>query len=253
LLTSTTDADGASWKYRYDDSGNLTAEIDPLGNTTAYANDERGLPSVITDAHGGRKQLQWDRRGLLVQYTDCSGKTTRYVYDKRGYPQQETDALGQTTTLAHDARGRLLELHLPDGAVHRYQYDGAGQVVAATDPLGRTTSYNYSPRGQLTGRVKTVAGRSSSIQFGYDAAHRLTVLVNESRKNLKVRVSWLKFVVCKNIIFRLLSSISTNSQIIVGYPTFMSSWPCLFFYYEKSNININFYRIVCLAGNCGVW
>ena len=27
-----------------------------------------------------------------------------------------------------------------------------------------------------------MAGRSSSIQFGYDAAHRLTVLVNENRQ-----------------------------------------------------------------------
>ncbi|RYF30990.1 MAG: RHS repeat protein, partial [Comamonadaceae bacterium] len=182
LLLSTADAAGGAWRYRYDDHGNLTAEVDPLGHTTTYANDPRGLPTVITDAHGGRKQLQWDTRGLLTTHTDCSGKTTRYTYDPHSHPHQEIDALGQTTVFEHDPQGRLLQITLPGGAAHHYRYDTAGQCVIATDALGHSTSYSYNLRGQLTGRSKTLGALTSNIQLGYDAARRLAALVNENRQ-----------------------------------------------------------------------
>jgi RHS repeat-associated protein len=182
LLISTSDAAGAAWTYRYDDAGNLTAEMDPQGSVTQYANNPQGLPVVVTDAHGGRKQLRWDSRSLLTEYTDCSGKTTRFEYDKYGFLQCEMDALGHRTALAHDPQGRVLKLTLPDGAEYRYSYDAAGQCVLATDALGHSTSYSYNQRGQLTGRSKTIGTLSSNIQLGYDAARRLSALINENRQ-----------------------------------------------------------------------
>ncbi|GKT01697.1 PAAR/RHS domain-containing protein [Acidovorax sp. SUPP3434] len=182
LLQSSIDAAGAAWKYRYDDYGNLLGETDPLGQQTTYANDERGLPLVITDAHGGRKRLAWDARGLLTAYTDCSGKTTRFTYDRRGHPLTEADALGQSTRTEHDAKGRLLRITRPDGSSYQYQYNAAGQCVIATDAMGHGTSYSYNARGQLIGRTRTVGSQHSNIQLGYDAAHRLAVLINENRQ-----------------------------------------------------------------------
>ncbi len=182
LLVATEDPGGGTWRYQYDDHGNLVAETDPLGHVTRYANDDRGLPVLVTDAHGGRKQLRWDARGLLTAYTDCSGKTTRYTYDAQGHLHQEIDALGQSTVFERDPLGRLLQLTLPDGAQHQYRYDAAGQCVIATDALGHTTSYSYNQRGQLTGRSKAVGALTSNIQLGYDAARRLSALVNENRQ-----------------------------------------------------------------------
>ena len=182
LLMSASDPGGAVWSYRYDDAGNLVAEIDPLGGTTQYANNSQGLPLVVTDAHGGRKQLRWNSRALLTEYTDCSGKTTRFDYDKYGYLQCERDAMGHRTALEHDPQGRLLKLTMPDGAEHSYRYDAAGQCVIATDALGHSTSYSYNLRGQLTGRSRTIGTLSSNIQLGYDAARRLSALINENRQ-----------------------------------------------------------------------
>lgn len=54
--------------------------------------------------------------------------------------------------------------------------------MIATDALGHTTSYSYNQRGQLTGRSKAVGALTSNIQLGYDAARRLSALVNENRQ-----------------------------------------------------------------------
>jgi YD repeat-containing protein len=92
------------------------------------------------------------------------------------------DAMGHRTALEHDPQGRLLKLTLPEGAEHSYRYDAAGQCVIATDALGHSTSYSYNLRGQLTGRSRTIGTLSSNIQLGYDAARRLSALINENRQ-----------------------------------------------------------------------
>ncbi|RZI54400.1 MAG: RHS repeat protein, partial [Pseudomonas sp.] len=63
LITETAFPDGSVWKARYDDKGNLIAEIDPLGQKTEYLNSEEGLPHTIIDATYKSKYLWWKRTG----------------------------------------------------------------------------------------------------------------------------------------------------------------------------------------------
>ncbi|XLM12750.1 hypothetical protein DKB71_19910 [Pseudomonas sp. PLMAX] len=49
--------DGSTWQARYDDMGNLIAEVDALGHVTEYLNGDDGLPHTIIDATHKSKYL----------------------------------------------------------------------------------------------------------------------------------------------------------------------------------------------------
>jgi YD repeat-containing protein len=68
-VTETTFPDGSVWKARYEDKGNLIAEVDALGHKTEYLNSDDGLPHTIIDAtheYEANGQLHSRDTGRLV-------------------------------------------------------------------------------------------------------------------------------------------------------------------------------------------
>ena len=60
LVTKVSYLDSSTWQARYDDKGNLLAEIDALGQITEYLNSDDGLPHTIIDATDKSKHLWWN-------------------------------------------------------------------------------------------------------------------------------------------------------------------------------------------------
>lgn len=137
-----------SWQFTYNSAGQLltrTGLADASGNV-----DSQRLTyyTDTTDSH---------IIGDLASATDGAGQTTIVrEYDKDGLATNIKLPGGQTIKLEFGPRRRLLT-----------------RTVEDSSGLAETTRYQYDDAGQLT---RVVAPDGSSIEYAYDAAHRLTDL-----------------------------------------------------------------------------
>ncbi|WP_221899381.1 RHS repeat-associated core domain-containing protein [Xanthomonas sp. GW] len=129
--------------------------------------------------------------------------TTRYTY----YPSNDSTCAAAPATCAHH-KGDLWKISDALGRTTEYlAYDGAGRVLSVKDANGIVTDYAYHPRGWLTtttvrgadtasdrvtnidywptGLVKQVTQPDGAFtRFTYDAAHRLTDIVDNAGNTL---------------------------------------------------------------------
>jgi len=129
--------------------------------------------------------------------TDALNHTTTYSYyadtsfsgavgHTMGDLQSVTNPLGQITTFAsYDPVGRLLSSTDANGTVTTQTYFIRGwlktQTVTPAVGAALTTAYDYWPTGQL----KTVTlPDASTLSYAYDAAHRLTDVVDGAGNKL---------------------------------------------------------------------
>src|SRR5262249_4507924 len=64
------------WTTTYDAAGHVTAESDPLGETTTTAYDAVGRPVLVTDPLGRSTATAYDPAGEVVSTTDALGHVT---------------------------------------------------------------------------------------------------------------------------------------------------------------------------------
>ncbi|HET7434438.1 MAG TPA: RHS repeat-associated core domain-containing protein [Thermoanaerobaculia bacterium] len=140
--------------YRYDVQGNLSAVVDPNGNTTTYRYDDFGQ--------------------MLRQQSPVSGTTT-YDYDAAGNLIAMTDANGASTTRTYDALSRVTRTVAARGSETdqvTWTYDtaafGVGRAAAMSDPTGATT-YAYERRGLLAAETKVIGSGSYITRYLFDA------------------------------------------------------------------------------------
>ena len=135
-----------------DQRGLPTASTDPQGNTTGYLYDEAGklaeavAPTVDTETDGAAPV--------------ATHPVTTYGYDTFADQVSTEDPDGNVTTTGYDADGRpvraTLPSYLPPGASTPITasttrtYTGLGQVHTATDALGNTSTYGYDQLGDTT-------------------------------------------------------------------------------------------------------
>jgi len=172
-----TAVDGTSWRYVWDERGNLITFTDAQGQSEHFNCDARGLLTEYIDAKGGRKTYSWSAQGQLQSQTDCSGQRTEHHYDQRGYYAGSTDAMGQRSTCINDALGRPLSITLPDASVRGFAWDAAGRLAHTHDDAGRASAWHYDALDRLRSLDKPDGQR---IVLAYDAAQRLSQLVNEN-------------------------------------------------------------------------
>ncbi|MFE0688431.1 DUF6531 domain-containing protein [Streptomyces xiamenensis] len=137
--TTATNSLGHDTLYQFNDSLQLIAETDPLGNTT---------------------HRTWDRYDRPLSVMDPLGNTTRYTYDEAGNLKAVTRPDGSEITARHNDLGLLLRVEEPDGAVWSQEFDDAGNRITGVDPLGMTSLYEYDDHGALTGFTDPEGGRT---------------------------------------------------------------------------------------------
>jgi RHS repeat-associated protein len=171
-VKSSTDADGHTTSYEYDEKGNLKVikPAAPLGETTIGV-DTLSRPHEVKDGAGHVTTVTYDRldRVTEIVYTGTgAAKTVKFEYDPNGDFIKLEDSTG-TTKYAHDQLGRLTKEELPGSLSNEYGYDLASNLTTLTD-AGGTTKYKYN----ATNEVETLTEPTEKVTtFAYDGDHRL--------------------------------------------------------------------------------
>ena len=186
VITSETDADGHTSFNIYDsiyeslnplanlpggaavpftgyNTGNLLANIDAVGDTTAY----KYAPPAIVGAYNGTYGP-----GDLMSVTDPRGNRTQYLqYDAYGNPTVMVDALLNYTTQTFDARSRMIAQTIFGGqsSAHSttvYVYDGLDRVIrqAQIDDLVTADNKFSLPQDSLAPLPAPYAGQNWALE-----------------------------------------------------------------------------------------
>ena len=163
LRLSVTDPSGGTTLSTYDKRDNLTAVIDPNGNTMTYA------------YYGSNR--------LATISSPDTGLTT-YTYDANGNLLTKTDAQGNTVTYQYDEMNRITQMIFDDPMENlSYTYDtcqnGIGRICGTSDPSG-TTGYAYNSAGKVVSETKVIEGTTYVTEYGYDLSGNPTSIIYPS-------------------------------------------------------------------------
>lgn len=170
--TRITDRRGFTTRLKYDNRGNLTGILNPLGvsasltynsmnriqavsidGITRLSNryDARGNMLSQKDALGNRTDFSYDRDGRMTQIRRADGSVIGVAYDVRGNIASVTDENGNRTAYEYDDLNRVCRVTDPCDAVWQFAYDDNDNIVSETNPEGRTRRYTYNRNNQVTG------------------------------------------------------------------------------------------------------
>ena len=212
-VTQSVDAKGNITTYAYD-ANHLTSKTEASGTSVArttsyqYLTTSSALPTLVTEPlrqasfayYAGTNKIQtktvtdttvtpnaariwtytYDSYGRVLTAkgprTDVNSTTTYTYYpctsgSQCGQIETITNAVGQVTTFnTYNAYGQPLTITDSNGVLTTLTYD-LRQRLKSREVGTETTSYSYYPTGLL--EMVTLPD-SSSVQYTYDGAHRLT-------------------------------------------------------------------------------
>ncbi len=157
-------------RYRYDDAGRVTEQVNPEGLGYAFTYEKNKI--TVTDSLGRREVLHTEGEGGLkrvVMKEQADGSVIRSGYDGSGRLEWRTDAAGRKTVYSPDvATGKLTAVTGPDGRKTKYSYNDRQQLITTVYPDGRRSTREYDRQGRL---VKTVSREGKATEYAYGSAH----------------------------------------------------------------------------------
>ncbi|MFO0758009.1 MAG: RHS repeat-associated core domain-containing protein [Byssovorax sp.] len=192
-LVATTDADGATQTFTYDDNHLMKSRTAPSGLTFFYRHDRHGRCVETWGEYPGKEdvslasgvpKLLADRETLAKgihhiklffhdnNYSEVVDSSTvhRYFGNPLGKCEKAVSS-GGVFSRAYDANGHLLAFTDGLDATTTYERDYLGRELRVTDPLGRTTTIHRYSDGTIrevidaAGGVTTVTRTSNSITW----------------------------------------------------------------------------------------
>ncbi len=112
-------------QYGYDNNGNVTSMLDPLGRTTSNEYDALNRLTKVIDPQNG------------------STKPTIYQYDQANNLVSVTDPQGLATTYKYNGHNNLIDQASPDTGSTKFKYNAMGNVTAKLDSVNRCTTTAY--------------------------------------------------------------------------------------------------------------
>lgn len=169
----TGEADGEEVKMTYDAKGNVTTSTDPNGNVTSYAYDAAGNPTSITPpAPLGATTITTDDLSRIKTVTDGKGQVTTYTYDQLDRVTK-VEVGSVSTTFVFDGAGNTVTRGDAPAAglfgLTVYQYDRKNRLTKTTQPDYHATEYAYDQADNLTS-LKDFGGTTT---YAYDDANLL--------------------------------------------------------------------------------
>jgi RHS repeat-associated protein len=151
---------------------------DTQATITAY--DALGRPKEYLDADNNLSTVTYDLDGRPVTTTDGKGVQTRTYDSTSGLLTKLEDSAAGTFTTAYDADGNMTERGLPNGLAAKTTYDETGApthltYTKATNCTEKCTWLEESEERSIYGQVLSQTSLSSSQQYSYDKAGRLTL------------------------------------------------------------------------------
>ena len=218
------DAEGGQQHYEYSLDGGINrfgeikSSTDRNGNTTFYEYDNWGNVTKIICPDRSTKLLAYDSNDNLISETDERGNKTFYTYDssynllKRikplngvmdyspsadqslyaiesfiyytpaeamamcgkvigGLLKMSADAAGSSTSYTYDAQGNLATSKDSLNRVTTYSFNTIGWLKQQTSPMGYTTYYYYDKAGRL---LKKTQHGGESERYVYDLLGNLS-------------------------------------------------------------------------------
>ena len=179
-------------RYRYDDTGRVTEQVNPEGLDYRFEYGERRV--IITDSLNRREVLYTEGEGGLkrvVKKEHADGSITRSEYDEAGRLKAQTDAAGRRTEYSlHMASGAVTAVTGPDGRTVRYGYNSQRQVTSVTYPDGLRSSREYDERGRLTAETSR-SGETTRYSYD-DPASELPTGIQDATGSTK-QMAWSRY------------------------------------------------------------
>jgi RHS repeat-associated protein len=174
-LVQTVGAQNQITDYAYDNNDNLISINDPLRHTTLRDFDALNRLVQITDPANGITEFRYDAQDHLSLARDPRQVSTQYVYDGLGNLREETSADRGVIAYTYDAAGNMLSKTdaRPDNTT-TYRYDALNRLSAVDYADGSSETYTYDVGPNAIGRLSNVTDSTGSIDYGYDAAGRLS-------------------------------------------------------------------------------
>jgi RHS repeat-associated protein len=152
------------------DSQAVTTTYDNLGRVTSYK-----------DADGNTATTSYDLLGRAVTTSDGKGIQTRTYDPTSGLLVKLEDSGAGTFTAAYDADGNMVEKGLPDGLLEKTTYNEVGEPTYLSYEKKTFCSINctwldFSAERSIYGQVLAQSSLSSSQQYSYDKAGRLSLV-----------------------------------------------------------------------------
>jgi len=167
----TTDKIGNLTHYEYNDNGNVSKAISPLGHILEMTYTEKNkLKEIIFD--NKRKLMNhYDKNDNLVEIEDALWRKTSFVHAKKSLPKIITQADGSQIQFVYDERNNVVELTNAQGITTYYEYDRLNRVVATANGNGHKTFFKYDEKDNII-EVKNAVGHIQS--FTYNKISKVT-------------------------------------------------------------------------------
>ncbi len=200
-----TDKLGNEIRLSYDNRGNLTGIINPLGTKLSITYETHNRPTNISlngkekqkntfdgkgnlletrDALGRKTCFSYNEKGLPETILQPDGSTLRLTYDEKGNIETVTDAMGGTTRYGYDALNRVIKVTDPEGSTVNLSYDKAGNITAVTNAEGNVRTYEYNESGKVT---KITDFDGSTVQRTYNALNKPETVTDQLGRTTKLQ------------------------------------------------------------------
>jgi RHS repeat-associated protein/uncharacterized repeat protein (TIGR02543 family) len=215
-LSQQTSPDTGTTLTDHDAAGNLITRTDARGKTATYSYDSLNRVSQIAD-DDDTVRYTWDSCtngiGRLCSVS-TNASTVSYRYDAHGRITQKTQTAGAialAVSHSYNAAGQRIQTVTPGGQTLDYQWTAGRLTAILVNGQPLLTQIGYEPDGQINGwawgnnqpneRFYDLAGRPviislgvdaktqqpNSRTYGYDAAGRLTDVLDDSDPQLNQR------------------------------------------------------------------
>jgi RHS repeat-associated protein len=158
-----------------DDSGDLLATVDAVGNRTAYAWDEHGRLRAVTDPRGYvTAHRSHDSFGNAREVEDPLGNVTTRTFDGRGRLTAQSDTMGRETRQEWDGLDRLVRVTRVAGGesdddVTQTAYYPGGEVRLVRNANGAETTSTIDGLGRVIGTETRLDGQVLTTATTWDA------------------------------------------------------------------------------------
>ena len=152
-MSSVTDPTGVVTRLSYDARGNLTGVLNAVGDMLKVEYDAQDRPVAVSSPSGATMRVEYDAASRPVRVIDPAGNPSVYTYTPAGKVASITDAVGGVRRFEYNAAGELVAQVAPDGARTVREINELGYTVAETDPLGHVTKFVHDGMGRVTEKI----------------------------------------------------------------------------------------------------
>ena len=162
-----TDGNGNKLFQTLDENGKLTTEINRLGETKNYSQENESL----TD-----KEITWDDEGKII-YAANGSSSFEYSYNEMGLLDSFTDIPAmETVSYEYDKAGRKTRIKSSNRDVNFF-YGANNELIEIRDNLTKLSVRFYYDK--MMREIRREYGNQTSLDFYYDKAGRMTAFIEK--------------------------------------------------------------------------